>query len=414
MLKRFPGWGSIAAAALVAASSVSLPASEKPEDDPVAAAIDVIRGRDLDKMSAAEKKAFADSLDQAWKVLREHRKQALPAVRAALAEEQKDGFRIIDLSRLLVALDEKLLGEAAGSILKADPNTYPDGYFWMSVEMSATHCKGCLPAVLRMLELKRLDSYIVEHALPVNVDLGILFTIGQYGDAALDGVRESLSSEDCIVRGNAALAVSLLLPEVEPPALAKMAIDDPCESGRRRAWEALGAFDSPALPRLATQRLDATDSPSVEERKAIASGLSNSFSRTSLAPLERLATDADPSVAKEAKEGHEGIEKEVPTIAELKAKAGSAPPAFRSKIQRLLKKAVADGHFEFDGERTDLLPALKADDFPLLNQARAAVLARVSDECIYEYMDLSFAARAVRLMRMAPVGPASAVTGSEP
>jgi len=44
---------------------------------------------------------------------------------------------------------------------------------------------------------------------------------------------------------------------------------------------------------------------------------------------------------------------------------------------------------------------------PLLNEARAAILARVSDECLCEYYPLSFAAVRLRLAALS-ASPAAA------
>ena len=380
-------------------------AAGEDEGQAIARAVEAIRGQDLTKLSGDEKDEFGERLDAAWEFLIEHRKKALPAVEAALTREQEDSFRIIDLAHLLVVLDTDRAEQSAGFLLKVDPNSYPAGYFDSASAMAALRCKACLPAVLRMLELEHLDTAIPEHALPIGIDLGITFTIAPYGDAALAGVREALTSEQCAERANAALAIALLLPSDEPPVLGKMALEDSCEAARRGAWGALGALDSPVLARLATERLEAAETPSIEEREAIAGGLSAAFSRTVLAPLERLASDPDPGVAKRAREGRDGITRHAPTIADLKARAGSGSPALRSKVQRLLKGARDRGHFEFEGKRLELLPALTAADLPLLNEARASVLRRISDECLDEYYDLRYIARALRLTAAAPEPP---------
>lgn len=45
-----------------------------------------------------------------------------------------------------------------------------------------------------------------------------------------------------------------------------------------------------------------------------------------------------------------------------------------------------------------MLGALDHTDRPLLNGARAAVLDRLSAECLYEYFDLDHVARALRTL----------------
>ena len=361
----------------------------------VAQAVDSIRGRDVSQLSESEVEALDNRLGEAWRIILDNPKESKPLVRAALTQEREDSFRIIDLSHLLIVLEPKLMAEATAAVTKVDPNAYPDGYFRVASLMAASHCEKCLPAVLKMLALKQLDTGIQEHALPVNLELGLIFSIGQYGNAAIAGVLSSLESEDCVIRGNAALAVGFLLPQDEPSRLRKMASKDPCEESRRGAWQALGSLDSPSLASLVTARL-AGASVSVGERKAMVTGLSLAFSRDVLRPLRTLSGDADPEVAKAAATGIEVIEKHAPTPAELKEKLGSGTFLVRSRGQRLLKDAKKDGRFEFDGQPLELLPSLVPGDLTLVNEARAAVLNRTTDECLYEYFPLTYIARALR------------------
>jgi hypothetical protein len=371
----------------------------------IAEALDAIRGKDLSKLTDTEMEAFNKQLDEAWETALKHPKEAKRAVRAALSQESQDSFRTIDLARLLLALDSDLTGEAAAALAKADPNAYPDGFFQVASGMAALHCESCLPVALKMLELRELRTGIAAHALPVGMELGLIFTIGQYGDASLGGVLSGLDSESCVIRGNATLATGQLLPAAEPAQVGKIALGDPCEGSRRNAWGALGMLNSPSLSTLAMKRLAAEKPPSVDERKAMVSGLSLAFSRDVFEPLRLLSSDSDPEVAKAAREGLEGVEKHAPTLAELSKQVGSAPASFRAQVQRLLKKARQDGRFEFRGRRMELLPALSPADLPLLNEARAAVLNRVSDECLYEYFDLTYVASALRTVSASGKAP---------
>jgi hypothetical protein len=360
----------------------------------VAAAIDSIRGVDIAGMSKQDMDALGKKMDAAWGIALDHKSTAEPVVLRALAEESHDSFRIIDLARLLLALDEHQRKEAVAALLRADPNAYPQGFFQVASTMSALHCTECLPAVLRMLRLKKLETAIPEHALPVGIELGLIFTLGQYGDAAIPPVMEGLKSSDCAERSNAARTLGQLLPRAVPALLRSMALEDECEEARERAWESLGSLDDPGLAVMASKRLEASPSASKEERLAMVAGLGSSFNRSVGKPLEALMTDTDADVRKQAKDAWDGITQHAPTRAQLQAGADAAP-GVGGRIRRALETAKKKGRFEYDygGKRTTLFSGLVPADLPLLNAARAAVLDRLSDECLYEYFDLTYVAR---------------------
>ena len=327
-------------------------ADEEDVQTKVAAAIDSLHRADLGRMSSDEKKALGKRLDDAWEFILDHPKEARP-----------------------------------------------------TSQMAARHCVTCLPAVLRMLELKELTASIPEHALGVDVNLGLLFTIGQYGDAALDGVRVGLQSQDCVTRGNAAFIIGLLLPASQPPTLQDIAMNDPCETTRGKAWFSVGMFAEPSLAGMAAKRLAAVPPPSAEERLAIARALTSSFSRAVEAPLKSLVDDPDAKVAAAARKSWDDLKEDARTPAELRTQVGSASRPDRSKLHGALQQAKSKGHFEFNGDRDAMLAALDPADQSLVNEARAAVLDRLSDECLDEYYDPTFLARVLRLIGVAPPAP---------
>ena len=71
---------------------------------------------------------------------------------------------------------------------------------------------------------------------------------------------------------------------------------------------------------------------------------------------------------------------------------------------RKLEKAARVGRVDLGPEPDDLLTTLTPSDIPLLNRARAAVLARLSDECLDEYYPMTHAVRALRGSLASPGG----------
>jgi hypothetical protein len=362
----------------------------------VATAIDQLRGVHYAGMSAAEKTALGERLDGAWDTLYDNREAAKKAILAVLATERDDSFLLVDLSHLLTTLDPKSLEPAAGALLRADVTAHPSGTFHAASRMAAFHCGACLPAVLRILEIKDADTLIVQHALPIDPHLMLIFTVGQYGDDAIGPVSAKLSSDNCVVRSNAALALGLLQPRSIPGEIRTIATEDPCDDARSKAWLALGLLDDPLLVASVTKRLERSPTPPRDERLGMVLGLASAFSSAARKPLQALASDSDTDVASAAKQGLSGLDVMEKRMAQVKVKRAAGPSPKRSKLLRRIEKAVKDGRFEPEVETDELLTILTAADIPLLNRARAAVLSRLSDECLYEYYPMSYTARALR------------------
>jgi HEAT repeat protein len=383
---------------LIGLAVCTLAADGSPDTSPdaraqVAVALDALRGVDLSTMSKDEQQAFEKQLAATWHVLLDHRSIAKPEVRKALSKEQTDSFRIIELAHLLIVLEERPnVKEAVAALRNVDPNAYPHGFFQVASQMSALHCVDCLPAVLGMLRLKQLETGIPEHALPIGLETGLVFTLGQYGDAAVPATVEALTSKDCAVRRNAALAVGHLLPGATPATLTHMALEDDCLEARRQVWVGLGQLDDPALPDLVSRRLAGSPPVTREERLAMIDGLALSFNRAAEKPLTALMDDPEIDVAKKAQDAWDGIHLHAPTRAQLQA-GSEASPDRAARTRTLLEAAKKKGRFEYEGQRTDLFSTLTPADLPLVNAARAAVLNRLSDECLSEYGDLSYVAR---------------------
>ncbi|MBI1951905.1 MAG: hypothetical protein HYS34_11160 [Acidobacteria bacterium] len=369
----------------------------------VAAAIDQLRGVHIEAMSAAEKSALGQRLDRAWDTLYDHPDAAKKAILAVLATERDDGFLLVDLANLLTTLDPRSLEAAAGGLSRADVTAHPSGTFHAASRMAAGRCGACLPAVIRILEIEDAHTQIEQHALPIDPQLMLTFTLGQYGDDAIGPVSAKLASDNCVVRGNAALALGLLQPRSIPGEIRRIAAGDPCDEARRKAWIALGLLDDPLLAGSATARLESSPKPSKDERLGIVLGLASSFSPAARKPLQALAADPEADVASAAKEGLDGFEEMEKNMAQVKMQRASGPSPKRSKVLRRIEKAVKEGRIELEGGAGDLLAALTAADIPLLNRARALVLGRLSDECLYEYYPLTYAVRALRRY-LAPPG----------
>jgi hypothetical protein len=242
-----------------------------------------------------------------------------------------------------------------------------------------------------MLELERLDAYISAHALSIDLDLGLLFTVVPYGERILPEVTARLGSSDCVVRANAAFAIGLLLPPETPARLTEMAESDSCERARDSSMRSLGIVDPPALIRVVDESMGAEVRASRSELLAIVEALSLAPVRLSLPRLEALSRHSDKEVAVAARSAFDAI-RMVDAAPELPRLSSSRDAGARSRLLRELAAANSNRRFNYDGSPYDLVAALTVEDYSALNGARLAVLRRLSDECLYEFHALHAAA----------------------
>jgi hypothetical protein len=360
----------------------------------IASTLASMRGLTISNLSVAARAALFRRLDAKWSVLMRDPDTTRRQAREILAREEKDSFLIIELSRLLFVLDQGFStpAETTAWLTRADPNVYPPAFFDLVSQMAARHCAECLPAVLKMLALKRLDAYLPAHALPVDLELGLIFTVGQYGDAAILGVLARLDSKECAERGNAAAILAYLQPPMAPPSIRSMALSDVCPSARSKAWNSLGILGEPAIADLVKKRLASKPAPKPDEKIAMVQALTTAKGPAASALLKQLQADPDRDVGRLAGGGRamQGRSR-----APAEDSEGEVP-ANRRKAVTILEKAERRGRFGREIDPAGFAALLLPEDLPLLNRARAALLSRLSDESLDEYFVLTRVAHELR------------------
>jgi hypothetical protein len=359
----------------------------------IRSAISALRDHNAEGLTEEAKRALGRRLDDAWDVMEKHRDLARRIVREILVGETRDSFLIIDLCDYLLSTDPGSpdLADLSRHLMRSDPNVYSHGYFKLASLMAAHRCESCRPAVLKMLELRSLDAYISLHALRVEIDLGLVFTISQYGDSIVPDVFDRLEDPDCHVRGNAARALGNLLPLRELPELRSMARADPCPEARAGAWMGLTLLKDRAVESLAAERLRVRETLHPLDKQHIPLALASAGTGTARSRLEELAQDSDPELARWARESLDAA----PIRPEIAV--GSRSGRKRAAAVKMLEEIVRKGRAEKEPDGEELIRSLTPEDLPLVNRARAAVLPRLSDECLYEYYPMSFAAARLRL-----------------
>jgi hypothetical protein len=352
-------------------------------------AIDDLRGHDSRTLTTQSSKALDEKLDRSWDILTKYASISKKRIPEILSEERSDSFLLIDLSYLYLVLHEgsdSSMVAASTWLLRADPAYYPNGYFYAASVMGSKRCRSCLPSVLGLLRLERLGASIAEHALRVDLDMGFLFAIGPYGASATDSLVTAMQDSSCTVRKNAVRMTRYLLDPGAALAVRAVASGSTCPEARNEAWTALGILGDAQLGGLIQRRLDSEAQVPKEEKLAMVSGLEALYRLPDKSVAERLAQDPEPEVSAAATKMIG--ETADPKAGKLLENVGSKSSTERSRALGLLKDAIRTGSFEFEGTAFDLEAMLTQADLASLNEARASVLRRASDECLYEWKKL--------------------------
>ena len=366
-------------------------------DAELLSAIDSVRGINIRDISHAEKMRIGKQLDAAWRTLETQPTRSKELLREALLKETEDDFFLIDLSELYLRLDLKPseIDDVPRWLIHADPNAYADAYFHMTSRMSVLDRESWKQLVLRMLELDQLESYIVKHALSVDLDMGLLFTVVPYGEEIVPEVTARLNSPSCVVRANAAYTLGMLLPPVIPSKIETMAASDGCDRACHSSMRSLAIADPPALFRVLDKQMSDGQQSEQRELMAILEALSLAPPRQAIPYLEKLSRDNDNVVAQAAATTLEAFR--VAAKGDWTPRLSSLKDAqARSQLLRDLNMAVEKKRFESSIAPSDMIALLQDEDYSLLNKARVPVLRRLSDECLYEFAILHAATLSFR------------------
>jgi len=210
----------------------------------VEAAIESLRGL-TSEVSAK------DRLTSAREFFRKNKRVAIPLIRKALETNRQDDFVTLNLSACLLRLSPGLetMEEVARFLLKADPNVSPGAFFEAASMMAAAHCQACLPAVLKILEVRYMDVKRPNLETRVGIIHARVLTLGQFGDLSIPEVMARLASSECTIRANAAALLGDLQPVSVPVALVNIARNDTCPQARIDALQGLTLLRDPELKR---------------------------------------------------------------------------------------------------------------------------------------------------------------------
>jgi hypothetical protein len=239
--------------------------------------------------------------------------------------------------------------------------------------------------------LKTLDGYIRQHSLPVDIRLGLNFTLLPYDAEIYPLLEEALQSKEAHVRANAAYLCGYALPPAVHTTLIQMAAGDPDPRVRREALISTAVLEPAAAVRIADASLRKRRKLETEDLSNIIDALqiaSNPEAKVLLEDLSQNGGDAEKTKARQAL-AH------FPRYAALGSLPEDASPRgrmLRSVVVPALKETLNTSRFEHQADPRAMALCLKQADLGLLKSARNAVLKRLSDECLYEFHTLHAAA----------------------
>ena len=158
----------------------------------------------------------------------------------------------------------------------------------------------------------------------------------------------------------------------------------------------MGEIGHPGITELVADRLGQAPGPAKEEQLAMVAGLANVYFPHVYDGLTLLSKSEVPEVAEAAAKIRESLAAQEGDTESLVQGIGSAAAASKAEMRKLLEKAARSGVFDFSGSAKDIEERVDLADLELLNAAKASVLRRRSDECLYEYRKLRVAASLVR------------------
>jgi hypothetical protein len=324
------------------------------------------------RLADKPRQAKAVQMDSFWRLVGQDKTAGAECLRGLLIAEKQDGFFLFDGASLLYSLDqsEDSTRVVVSSLGKADmAEIEPAGYLRLLLRMSNAGV-DIGPLAGRYLEYPQVKTYVPQHAMDLDRDMGALLLYGSMAAEKEDSyLIAALNDKERYARATAALLLALNMTEESLKALSTFS-----------GWADV-AEDSKKV--ILSYRTYAPYQPSAVAMK---------FSREEvLAYIEQLPHDE--AEFRTAMQRQEEYEKQHPELtpkgklsdsqleAEVNRKVQESPPFFGvAGADRFIESAVAN---------------LTEADLPVIREARRKSLRSISDEALGEYFAYSHIIRGV-------------------
>jgi hypothetical protein len=311
-------------------------------------------------------------MDAFWRLVGEDKQVGVPCLSQLLGAEKQDGFFLFDGASLLYSLDQSEAPTrlVIDSLRRADmAEIEPSGYLRLLLRMSNAGV-DIGPLAQRYLEYPKVDTYVPQHAMDLDRDMGALLLYGSMVPEKEDKyLIAALHDKEGYARATAALLLALNMTEESLKALNTFSgwTDVPEDSKKViQSYRTHTAYQAPAAP--------------------------VKFSREEVLTYIAQLPHTDEEF-RAAMQRQEEYEKQHPELApngklpdkELEAavtrKVQESPPFFGvAGADRFIESAVAN---------------LTEADLPVIREARRKAMRSISDEALGEYFAYSHIIRGV-------------------
>lgn len=324
------------------------------------------------RLTDKQRQAKTVEIDAFWLLAGHEKPASAECLRQLLGAEKRDGFFLFDGSSLLYSLDQS---EASARVVMASleradmEEIEPSGYLRLLLTMSNQGLDiGRLAE--RYLEYPKVDTYVPQHAMSLDRDMGALMLYGSMAPEKEDSYLISeLASKERYARATAALLLALNMTEESFKALETFATwEDLPEDSRKvvQSYRTYAAYRAPAAP------------PKFSREQVL-------FYIAQLPHSEaefRAATERQEQYEKQHPElVPRGKLSDAQLEAAVNRKVEESPPFFGvAGADRFNESAVAN---------------LTEADLPAIREARRRAMQSISDEALGEYFAYSHIIRGV-------------------
>jgi hypothetical protein len=406
-----------------------------------------LRQIDPAKVKPDDEESVAKKIDAAWTTITQAGAPGRARVKAELTKPGQSDYFKLNLSALLWTLGHLDEAETIASVWRTTKlDAQPNYVFYPSFQAAMTQDARALPMMRVVLGNQKVGTYVSLHALEVKWPLTIEFIWGSFGPKSLTELLNVLKTSHSSEEIQSAMFLLSEAQSTEALPLIRQVARTAEGQTRGIALNALGEFGDPqdydfliaglhskdpeevfwyadALYefedlRAVPEMIPLLDSPDVKVRREAFAGLTHLLTSQSLDALIKYAQRARGDEKAEVEEYLQSELQEYKlTLAEYSRKTPqdkiTAIEAIRHQREanrfelpknqkglthaELVKAAeewkknhrlkLASSEMPLDTRQ--LLSGATVDDIPLLLEVKAAVLARLSDECLYEVKSIN-------------------------
>jgi hypothetical protein len=318
------------------------------------------------KLTVKERQLKSVQMDSFWRMAEGDKLAGAECLRGLLTAEKEDGFFLFDGASLLYDMDSSEASSkvVVASLERADMSEIePSGYVRLLLRLSNAGV-DIGPLASRYLEYPEVKTYIPQHAMDLDRDMGGLLLYGSMSPEQEDSyLIAALGDKESYARSTAALLLALNMTEASLKALSTFpGLADLPEDSRKvvQSYRTYAAYQAPEAPAKFSR----------EEVLAYIAQLPHSKKEFGVAMKRQEEYEKQhPELNVKSKLNDQELE------AAVNRKVQESPPFFGvSGTERFIESAIAN---------------LNEADLPVIREARRRSIEGISDEVLGEYFAYS-------------------------